>query len=146
MKKLLLFIIVSLPFLVAAQPKLFFSYDASGNQIVTSICINCPNTFRTANPNSLTKDDLVKSEVSDKISYYPNPVSEELFVKWELIDDKKVESITVFDLNGALLQTYLKPKSEDLTVIPFGRYPVGLYSVVLEYSDGESKALKIVKQ
>lgn len=128
-----------------AQNRVLFSYDAMGNQKKRVICLQCTTGKQVKEPTQLTEADLIKSDVSDQISYYPNPVREELYVKWTLVDDKKVENISVFNLNGVLLKQYKGFNTNNLQTIPFSSYPGGMYEVVLIYNNGEKKTLKIVK-
>ena len=46
------------------------------------------------------EEDLLKFSPEDVISYYPNPVREELYLKWELVNENKVSSIEVFSINS----------------------------------------------
>jgi hypothetical protein len=128
--------------------KIKFTYDAAGNQTQRELCINCSASSAkySKNPKTLTKEDLIQSEVSDQISYYPNPVKEELYLKWELVNDNTVSSIQVHNLSGQLLQTFQGLEKTDLQTISFQSYPSGVYAVVLLYSNGEQKSIKIIKQ
>lgn len=128
--------------------KIVFTYDTAGNQVQRELCINCtnPNAKYVSNPKMLTKDDLIPSEASDLVSYYPNPVKEELYLKWELAHTNLVTTIQIYDLNGRLLHSYEKLETVNAQTIPFRDYPVGMYLIVLQYSNGEQKNIKIVKQ
>ena len=89
--------------------------------------------------------DYLKFFPEDVISYYPNPVKEELFIKWELINDNKVSSIDVFNLNGQVLKTIQGNLSQNSLVISFQEYPIGVYFLGLNYTNGDQKSIKIVK-
>lgn len=144
---LLLFLGVSL--IAKAQDKLVFEYDGAGNQKTRYLCIGCPSTTgKKANPKEITalkEEDLEKFFPEDVISYYPNPVKEELYLKWELIAEKKVTSIYLYALNGQVLKTYENLDKANNLNIPFFNYPTGTYLVMLVYNDGEQKTIKIVK-
>jgi hypothetical protein len=134
----------------AQTTKLLFSYDTAGNQIARTLCVNCPvGSGRPGKPAEV-KTPEIETVVIDKVTFYPNPVAEELNVKWELINNRTVDNIAVYNLNGALMQMYndLKNDSETsgLKVIPFGSYPAGMYIVSLTYSDGEQKSLQVIKK
>jgi myo-inositol-hexaphosphate 3-phosphohydrolase len=73
-------------------------------------------------------------------------VKEELYLKWELVNENKVSSIVVFDMNGKILHNYKDQSSENNQVISFKEFPVGLYIINLNYSDGEVKTIKILKK
>lgn len=127
-----------------------FYYDGAGNQIHRTLCINC-GTFRMANETpkevtALKDEDLLKFSTTDVISYYPNPVKEELYLKWELNNENKVSTIQLFSLSGQLLHTYTDMEKENTKNIPFQDYPQGTYLVLLNYSNGEQKSITILKK
>ncbi len=150
MKKLLLLLFfLGLSLFVKAQNKITFDYDLAGNQITRSLCLKCTNSnYRTTTPKeiaALTETDLLKFTPEDVISYYPNPVKEELYIKWELVANKTVTTIALYDLNGRVLQTYTNLEKANNLNIPFLNYPEGVYLVNLIYNDGDQKSIKIVK-
>jgi hypothetical protein len=134
-----------------AQDKIIFEYDNAGNQTMRSLClsINCSTTSKIAPSKEITAiqdEDLQKFFPEDAISYYPNPVKEELYLKWELTANKSVSSVSLFDLNGRELHSFSRLEKVNSLNIPFLSYPTGTYLVVLLYNDGEQKTIKIVKQ
>lgn len=133
-----------------AQDKILFDYDAAGNQVNRELCISCNKlNYRIANPKevaAIKDEDLQKFFPEDAISYYPNPVKEELYIKWELVESKSVSSVSLFDLNGREMHVYKLLEKTNILNIPFFNYPTGTYLVVLAYNDGEQKNIKIVKQ
>ncbi len=149
MKNYLLLLFVGFSFFAKAQDKIVFEYDNAGNQKTRYLCISCPSTTgKTAAPKeitALTEEDMQKFSPEDVISYYPNPVKEELYLKWELVADKTVTNIQLFDLNGRMLQNYDKLEKSNSLNIPFLNYPKGTYLVILVYNEGEQKTKKIVK-
>lgn len=149
MKNCLLLLFVGFSFFAKAQDKIIFDYDNAGNQIKRELCISCNNpNYKTAAPKeivALKEEDLEKFYPEDVISYYPNPVKEELYLKWQLVADKAVSSIYLYALNGQVLKTYGNLEKSNNVNIPFFNYPKGTYLVVLEYGDGQQKSIKIVK-
>jgi hypothetical protein len=150
MKKYLLLVFLSFSFFSIAQNKINFDYDTAGNQIKRELCLQCtdPNHKPAAAKDitDLQEEDLLKFSPEDVISYYPNPVKEELYLKWELVDNKTVSSIYLYALNGQVLKTYNNMEHSTNLNIPFLNYPSGTYLVVLLYNGGEQKTIKIVKQ
>lgn len=148
MRKFIISIFLVLSISARAQQKLTFSYDNAGNQISRVLCINCQS--KPANElkeiEALVEDDLLKFSSEDFISYYPNPVREELYLKWELANDNTVSSIQVYAMNGQLLKTFYKTENINAQNIAFQDYPVGVYLVALIYTTGEQKTIKIIKQ
>ena len=61
----------------------------------------------------LKEEDLLKFSPEDVISYYPNPVREELYLKWELTKENKVSSIEVFSINGQRVNVYSNLEKEN---------------------------------
>ena len=97
MKKLTTLLLFGFCAFSNAQQKINFSYDSAGNQIVRSLCISgCNPAGKSVDEvkevQALTDEDLLKFSKQDVISYYPNPVKEQLYLKWELINDNKVSS------------------------------------------------------
>lgn len=137
--------------LFAQNPdRILFQYDAAGNQIQRTFCINCSYSRVTdETPKEITDiedEDLIKFSPEDIISYYPNPVKEELYLKWELINENKVSTIQVLSLSGQVLFTYSKLEKEITKNISFQEYPQGTYLVMLNYTNGEQKSITILKQ
>jgi len=152
MKNYLLLQFLAFSLLSLAQvptDKITFDYDTAGNQIKRELCINCNKTNyktkATKEISSLKEEDLQKFFLEDVISYYPNPVKEELYLQWELVTDKAITTIYLYALNGQVLKTYNNLEKANNLNIPFFNYPTGTYLVVLVYNDGEQKTIKIVK-
>lgn len=150
MKHYLLLLAILFSLTTHAQTKLTFEYDAAGNQIKRVLCLNCSSTTAKGVPineiEALTDDDLLKFSPEDVISYYPNPVKEELYLQWELTENKLVNSIQVVSLTGQVLRSYGSVLGNNNKNIAFQSYPSGVYLVVLYYSNGDQKSIKIIKQ
>ena len=146
---LLLFLGFTLFSQAQAPDKITFDYDNAGNQIKRELCLSCNKAnYKTKAPveiAALQEEDLQKFSPEDIISYYPNPVKEELYIQWELVADKTVTDIQLYDLNGRVLKTYNNLEKNNTLNIPFLNYPKGTYLVVLVYNGGEQKTIKIVK-
>lgn len=147
MKRLYFFLMFLIGINCTAQDKIIFTYDDAGNQVERELCINCSLAGKKIKDSKeITKEDFITSEVSDEIRYYPNPVKEELYLTWELVNDKTVSSIEVYAINGQTLQSFQNRDKVKLQVIPFHSYPSGVYAVVLRYNNGEQKSIKIIKK
>lgn len=148
MKKLLIvFLVFLLHLSCLAQDRIKFDYDSAGNQVRRYVCFDCQD--RTEPPKeiaNLLEEDLLKFSPSDVISYYPNPVKEELYLKWELINENKVSSIDIYSINGQLVKTYKSLNTNNSKNIPFQEHPAGTYLVLLNYTSGEHKSITILKQ
>jgi hypothetical protein len=150
MRKYFLIVLGFSLFANAQSNKITFSYDSAGNQIKRELCLSCL-TDKSANTPpkkqiiALEEEDLQKFFPEDVISYYPNPVKEELYLKWELTEQKTVSTIYLFSSSGQQLQAYNGLDQMSNYTIPFLNYPQGIYLVNLVYNDGESKTIKIVK-
>ena len=133
----------------AQVQKLQFEYDTAGNQISRKLCINCINPQAKEAPKAIeeiTENDLVKFSPSDIISYYPNPVLETLFVKWDLINDNQVNKIELFSATGQFLSVINTDNKINTVEIPFQSYSIGNYIVLLHFANGDQKSIKIIKQ
>ncbi|MEN2486652.1 T9SS type A sorting domain-containing protein [Flavobacterium sp. B11] len=148
MQKILLLIFLNCSFFSIAQTKLNFSYDQAGNQITRTLCINCSakSVKDIVEPEALTENDLQKFSPEDFISYYPNPVREELYLQWELAHDNYVASVHVYSMAGQVLRVFQPNSNTNNLSIPFQQYPTGVYLVLLSYRDGGEKSIKIIKK
>lgn len=151
MKNYYLLFIFGITLIASGQTKIAFTYDASGNQIKRELCIsNCnTKTLKEQAPKeieALVEEDLQKFSPGDVISYYPNPVKEELYLKWELKNGNNVSSIQVYTMNGQVIKTFNKPENTNSQNIAFQDYPVGIYIISLIYINGDQKTIKIIKQ
>lgn len=130
-------------------PKINFSYDIEGNQ--TGRVFVWSSSAKTASPAVAEtvvgkESDLPKLPSEDVVSYYPNPVYDELHLEWELVKNNSVEFINVYQLNGQLLQSFMGLAKTNSKTILFSNYPNGTYIVVLGYSNGKQKSIKINKK
>ncbi len=127
-----------------------FTYDSAGNQTQRIICINCLSAKKTNDSikevSVLQEEDLQKFIPDDDISYYPNPVREELYLQWHFFEGTQISSINVHDLNGRLLQSLNGMSKVTNQNISFQNYPRGVYAIVLTYNNGEQKSIKIIKE
>lgn len=130
--------------------RVIFEYDSAGNQIIRRFCINCFDSRISHDSikdfSELKEEDLFKFSPTDNISYYPNPVSEELYLKWELINDVKVSRIDVYNINGQLIKSFSNLINENNKTIPFQELSVGTYSVLMTYSNSQQKQITIIKK
>lgn len=148
---LFLFLISNFGYSQIYANRINFSYDNAGNQIKRKLCINCSSSLiRTSQEEikeivDLKEEDLLKFEVEDLISYYPNPVREELYLKWELVNNN-VSKVEIYSLSGQLIKFFPNLEKENSKIISFQEYPSGTYSVLLSYTNGEQKSITIIKQ
>ena len=149
MKKIILLLFLFFAVVIYAQtPRIKFTYDAAGNQIMRRYCSNC--NARLGEPikelSKLQESDLLKFYPEDVISYYPNPVKDELYLKWQLLNDNAVKNAVIFDLSGKIITTIENLSNGNETIISFQSYTDGVYFVNLNYTDGDIKTIKIVKE
>ena len=132
-----------------SKAKINFSYDTEGNQTgrnfvwISSGRIASPKTKETV----VSKEaDSKKFPLEDVVSFYPNPVHDELQLDWELTENNTVIAISVLDIKGQLIQSFSNNLESNSRKISFLSYPPGLYAVVLLYGNGKQKSIKIIKQ
>jgi hypothetical protein len=149
MKHFLTMLLLGFSVIAMSQQKITFEYDKAGNQTYRKLCLNCTNKKSKELPKeieAITEEDLEKFFPEDAISYYPNPVREELYLKWALTNDNYVASLNVYNFNGQVLRSYSQSERSNSQTIPFQSYPSGAYLIVLQYKNGEQKTIKIIKQ
>jgi len=140
-----LFLLLS--YYLNAQDLVSFSYDNAGNQITRElICISCDDPLRKIDPDKITDEDLVLSQDHESVSYYPNPVLEQLYIKWTNTSDLFVNSLELYALSGQVILTNNNLKGKDSTSVDFNRLAQGMYTVILIYNNGEKKDLKVIKK
>ncbi|MFB9080242.1 T9SS type A sorting domain-containing protein [Flavobacterium procerum] len=149
MKKIILIIAFVHCIFMNAQQKLNFGYDNAGNQISRVLCLNGCNS-KPSKPakeiENLDENDMEKFYSGDVISYYPNPVKEQLYIKWEVNDNVAVSSIVVYGITGQTIDKISNTENVTSQNISFEKYPVGVYLVVLYYTNKDQKSIKIIKQ
>lgn len=148
MKHLSLFLLLFLGVTANAQDVVTFSYDSAGNQIIRNlICISCDDecsTCRKTNQNEISDNEMFPSDVVG-ISYYPNPVKEQLFIKWDT-DYKDISNLQVISLNGQVVFVQENLADKNTTAIQFSHLSEGIYHVVITSTNGEQEVLKIIKK
>ena len=129
------------------QQMISFNYDASGNQTTRTVCMGCgaKQTYVVKEVSQLKENDFQKFEETDNFSYYPNPVKNELYLKWELLNRKNVYELNLFSVTGALLKTFKNLTKKNTEIIQFENYPNGNYLLEVKYDNGEVKVIKIIK-
>lgn len=151
-KIILLFVIMICNCIYSQIPRLHFNYDSAGNQ--TKRYLNLESfTARTAvntkiykESAELDEEDLLKFSKEDTFSYYPNPVKEQLYLTWELINGNKLMSISIFSFAGQHLKTISNLENIKSTTISFADLSAGSYLVYLNYKNGDKESITILKQ
>lgn len=132
------------------QQRIKFEYDSAGNQIKRHVTLS---SARVSAKDSIVKtiedlkeEDFQKVSSEDVLSYYPNPVRDELYLKWDLIENNKVSKIEVYSFNGQLINSFSNLLNDNTKTIPFNNQPDGTYLVLLFYTNNEQKSITLVKQ
>jgi hypothetical protein len=133
-----------------APNTLKFIYDAAGNQTNRQFVYIASGVWRQSNPVNgravILEEELIESDIYSDILYYPNPVLSELFLRWKNNEIEYVEKIELYSLSGQLVKTIPTVKDIQETTIDFQSLPSGYYNLVLTYTSGEEKDLKIIKK
>lgn len=137
MKKILLqltlFVFSAALYAQQETPPLYLEYDAAGNQVLSDlVCVNCPGAEE--------KHSL------DNVTWYPNPVAQELNLTWENVDQSSVTTVRVYTLNGKLIASRNNLDIETALILNFSDKTSGIYVVEFLSSDGEKKSIKIIKK
>ncbi len=146
--RLLLVVVVFINYLYSQNyPKLSFTYDLSGNQISRVYCSNCSTVAGKQNVNyhDLNVNDFKQFSTGDVLSYHPNPVKEELFLKWTIKEDTTVTEIQLLTLNGTFIKSINNLSELDHCVINFSDQPQGMYLLHLLFADSRIESIKILK-
>ncbi len=134
---------------IKAQQKVNFGYDNAGNQISRVLCLRGCSSKPAKDVkeiDQLVDEDMEKFAQGDVISYYPNPVKDELYIRWEVNEKDTVSSITILGITGQILYKISNIESINSQNLSFAQYPSGVYLVVLNYTNRDQKTIKIIKQ
>ena len=150
MKKLLLVSAFLYNFTAFAQEeRLQLQYDAAGNQIVSRlVCINCPEDPGVGGGEApVDNTPIILSEKTlNQLTYFPNPVSQELTLLWKNNPHRRITSVSVYTLGGKCVH-YASPLNlQESLILPFSALASGVYEVVALTSDGKTEAFKILKK
>jgi hypothetical protein len=87
-------------------------------------------------------NDITSIETSKSVtfSYYPNPVSEKLY----LSSSESIRTIKVFTINGNLIESLFF--NEESVSIDFNQFKSGIYFLEVNGAQGTKKNIKIIKQ
>lgn len=141
----LLFLFTLFPLFSWSQT-IIFTYDIAGNQIKREFNLygNRQSNQEVKDYNDLVNSDLEKFFPEDVISYYPNPVRDELFIHWDLIDDNNVNVVEIYGVSGQCLKK-VTSFNDNSIIISFVDFPIGTYVVQINYVNGDQKSIKIIK-
>lgn len=143
MRKLYLTALFLLSSALGIAQTIEFEYDNSGNQITRELCLTCEPPGRGISDikqiEEVSKEEYQTFFEGDSFSYYPNPVREELYLKW-LDDSLELTEVTVYDAAGVRLQSLSDRKVKTEFTLSFGMLPVGNYLVVptVLFSEGQA--------
>lgn len=126
--------------------KVTFEYDTAGNQIRREICINCPSSSGRQAAKETIAGQTENSLTQDRLSYYPNPVKEELNIQWGEEDKGHIQSIVVYSIDGRQMSTIAGIKATGIQTIPFLNFPAGMYLVVIRFDNKKEESIKILKK
>lgn len=136
MKKILLltfFMCAASAYAQQEPAPLYLEYDNAGNQVLSDlVCVNCPGA---AEKHSL-----------DKVTYYPNPVAQELNLTWENTDQYRVTDVKMYGLDGKLITSVNNLNPQNQLSLSFSNKAAGIYIIEILSSDNRKKSFKIIKK
>ena len=152
MKKILpLLMLIGFSSYSQTPKRIKFSYDpATGTQTQRFICL-CP-IAKVANDSifkdleNISEEDLINDTENEFVKYYPNPVLEELYIRWTNTKNSYLIAIDLYSLNGQLIRHHTNLQNQETSRVTFYNLPDGYYNVILVYSNNDRKTLKVVKQ
>jgi len=120
-----------------------FSYDTAGNQIK-----------RFYDPTNYTKQEVVaeiEAEEIDKkskskLSFYPNPIENELTITWSKSENSSVRTVQVYSINSKLVRSFTSKNNSQELKLPLHNIASGMYIVKVLFSNGKEDSFKIIKK
>lgn len=125
--------------------KIVFNYDVAGNQIIREVVLSSSSS-KTTQDTIPRYSDIPLDNSADIFSYSPNPVQDELYVKWQLTENKYIIELTIYSINGQKIKSYPNLSGKSEAILKFYDIPQGTYNIVLLYSDGNKNTIKIIKR
>ena len=141
MKTIFLISISFISLLTFSQMEVRFNYDNAGNQIQRRYI-----SLLVKSQTNQQLTEILSESLNDEISFYPNPVQNELTLNWLNDEESHVKSIDLYDLNGKHLQSLIQNAELSTTQIDFSLYNKGVFLVTLTYTNNEQKTIKIIKK
>ncbi|WP_304064841.1 T9SS type A sorting domain-containing protein [Pedobacter glucosidilyticus] len=135
-----------------AQERLTFTYDAAGNQTQRKwICANCSSSaYRpTEEQVKLLNDSKFADEDKEpkrSLEGFPNPVTEQMQVKWSSNEQIYVKQLMLFSVLGVKVLEKTFQSYEQSTILDFTSLAPGIYVLQAIYSDNLKETLKIFKK
>ncbi len=107
---------------------------------VTGFVVNRDGPYRVVprNEQDLQNVTSVEDPFADEVRIYPNPVMHDLTV-----EASGSQAINVYNASGMLVAEIRNP--ERMTTIPMDAFKPGVYFVVIEFADGQSKNRKVIR-
>lgn len=134
---------------VSVAQDIEFTYDAAGNQTFKGVIV----MSRPAQQEEIDEikeepepSDFLTSSVAPEIQYYPNPLKDRLYLQWQNTELKTVQKLELYSLTGKLISEQDLTADTEQTVIDFGFQPIGMYLIMVYYSDSTTKELKVIKK
>jgi hypothetical protein len=142
MKYFLLFLLAVFGCRFISGQSVTFQYDKSGNRISRTSTITLKST---SSPEEKSEsEDVLSDEVGDySIMIYPNPVSIELTVVIQNLDESTEASIAVFDQGGRCVLNLANATGNNL--LSLSHLTPGNYYMVIKVGS-ENTRWKIVKE
>lgn len=122
-----------------------FEYDSAGNQKTREleICLNCGDRTGSQENSSFKK---IEENSESTLTYFPNPVSEQLQLQWQNLELDYITAIDLYTLSGQKMYTSNFDFTVTETVLDFTPYAAGIYNLLVTYKNGDIKTVKIVKK
>jgi len=117
-----------------------FTYDTAGNQVLQKYCANGECTGRISE--QIKEKQQVAEEIEDEeilssndlLTIYPNPTKDKISIS---SIENTIKTIHVFDLKGALINTFNYTISTSKIEIDLLQQPVGIYYLHLHFENGD---------
>lgn len=136
-----------------SQSHIKFDYDSAGNRITRIIKIPEAKTVSDSSNFTLTDNDTRLNEMelqykyeefnTTKVKVFPNPVDQELLIRFESFDQSDEIYYNLYSSSGILMEKRIV--DSDFISISFHKYPSGVYIIKL-VNKIKSLDYKIIKK
>ncbi len=141
-----------LPDLMARRPPsplsgytIYFNHDTAGNQIKRYFDSSKSSKLEVVVENEAEEiEEEIKN--NSQLSYYPNPIENELTITWTKSINSTINVIQIFNTNGKLIKNYNPSKNKREVTLPFQNIASGVYIIHVMFSNGKQDSFKIIKK
>jgi len=120
-----------------------FNFDNAGNQIKRSFIQN-KSTKQKNDVEEVIEE--IDEENKSELSYYPNPIKDELTISWVKSKNTYINAIEIFNISGKLIKSFNPSENNQELSLPFQNIASGVYIIKALFNNGKQDSFKVIKE